>query len=132
MYQSLKPGAAMPSDFLQLFFEGRDDCCADVGDLGSNLDFWVQAINVPRIRKYLNSLDEEFFGIFDRVADPRFLRNPQQTRHIAVMTMALVDGLMVRGILNPPTVDYKEQITFLKELFGAWLDKQPTTESVKK
>jgi hypothetical protein len=43
---------------------------------------------------------------------------------MAVMTLALIDGLMVRGILNPPTVDYPKQIAFLAELYDSWLVKK--------
>lgn len=130
-HETVPQGKATPADFLKVVFEGKDKCGVDIGDLGSNLDFWVQAINVPRIRSYLNSLDTVFFELFERSLDPRYLAERKMVRQMAVMTLAMIDGLMVRGILNPPTVDYHKQISLLNGLFDCWIEKRNGTSNRK-
>ncbi len=133
LFQDVEPGTARPSTFLRILFEGKGKVASDLNDLGSNLDFWVQAINVPRIKSYLNSLDAMFFEIFEKALKPEYLSDRKTTRHLAVTTLALIDGLMVRGILNAPTVDYEKQIVLLDQLFESWVSVHgDTTRSNKR
>lgn len=95
-----------PGDFLRLFFEPMKSDCGD-DDLCQNLDFWVQAMSIPKIKKFMNRHFDEMIDIFSEVLGPVAGRTKKERTQMGLLTFALIDGLMVRQVMNPSTVDIK-------------------------
>ncbi|UCE25594.1 MAG: TetR/AcrR family transcriptional regulator, partial [Candidatus Zixiibacteriota bacterium] len=74
-----------------------------------NIDFFVQAMRIPRIKKHLNKEFGRAVDQFVRTMDPKY-GPKKQLRQIAVFTYSLYHGLRIRKVLDPGIVDVAAQI----------------------
>ncbi|UCD63561.1 MAG: TetR/AcrR family transcriptional regulator [Candidatus Zixiibacteriota bacterium] len=87
--------------------------------LRDNVDFWIQAMRVPRIKRYLNRRFREMVDRFAGSVDTRY-GNKTQRNHLAVFTFSLFHGLRIRNVLDPRVVSLPAQI----KLYGELLDSK--------
>jgi len=95
------------------------DKCAFAGpkQFRSVLDIWVQAMSVPRIRRYINQQHRERVAMFCRMVKRPHGWNKKELEQLAVMTFSLVDGLAAHRVLDITIVDTKIQAKLFQSMF---------------
>lgn len=88
-------------------------------DHRDNFDFWIQAMRVPRIKRYVNKRFREIITGFSKKLDPSF-GSKAQRKELAVFTFALLHGLRIRRVLDPDLVDAGAQA----KLYNSLLDSK--------
>ncbi|RME18982.1 MAG: TetR/AcrR family transcriptional regulator [Candidatus Zixiibacteriota bacterium] len=73
-------------------------------------DFWTQALAIPRIKRHLNRCHHRAVELFVERVSAKYGRTKQQRRELAVFSLALLDGLKVRRILDSQAVNMKRQL----------------------
>jgi AcrR family transcriptional regulator len=74
-----------------------------------NLNFWVSAMAVPRIRRLVNKAYRDGVEMVAGAIDPSHGATLRERRHIAVFTFSLIDGLSVRRVFDRNIVDIRAQ-----------------------
>lgn len=105
-----------PADFLMIFLDKENSPCKEHDDIAYSLDFWVQSISIPRIKKHINQRFDKLVELFADVIDKSYGTRAER-RDIAVMIYSLVDGFVVRQVCNPNVLDMKRQKKLLDKLF---------------
>jgi AcrR family transcriptional regulator len=93
----------------------------------SVLDIWVQAMSVPRIRKYINKERRERVALFCRMVKPPRGWTKRELEQLAVMTFSLVDGLSAQRVLDVDIVDTKIQARLFQAMFCSCCSSKPGT-----
>lgn len=111
-----------PAQILRLLFEDAGGCRE--GRFRENIDFLVQAMRIPRIKKYLN---REFARAVEKFADGMDSRygNRKQLRDLAVFIFSLHHGLRIRNVLDPDIVDVPAQVKLFERLVVSAYRKSP-------
>jgi AcrR family transcriptional regulator len=115
-----------PADIVEmsLKYKGR----AHVREFKSVLDIWVQAMRVPRIRKFINENYRRQIKFISEGLDPRLGLSVKQSRQLAVMILSMMDGLAARRCLDETLVDLKVQMQVVRLLFDRMAGAHLKTE----
>jgi len=95
-----------------------------------HIDFFVQAMRIPRIKKYLN---REFRRAVERFVDgmtPRY-GSRKQLRNLAVFTFSLFHGLRIRRLLDPGIVDISAQVKLYQDMLTSTYDRSTAKKRKK-
>ncbi|NOY88184.1 MAG: TetR/AcrR family transcriptional regulator [FCB group bacterium] len=105
-----------PADFLRVLFEEKGECRSD--NFCYNIDFWVQAMSIPKIKRYMNNSFKKVVDNFiDGVSSSGYKNSKINLKDLAVFTFSLFDGLWIRHVVQPSIIDIPAQI----ELFDTLL-----------
>ena len=99
-------------------------------DLRDSFDFWIQAMRVPRIKRYIN---QQFRLIVDRFAatvDSSY-GSKAERRHLIVFSLALYHGLKIRQVLDPDIVNMAAQTKLYESLLEGRYGKAKATKGKK-
>lgn len=111
-----KEHLSSPGDIVAQVLHPTDKSCH--GDpLSSNLDFWVQAISVPRIKRFMNRHFKEIVAIIVEIITPHYGSSKKEREEIAIMLLSYLDGMMVRQVMDPKSFDIHEQIKLFYKYF---------------
>jgi AcrR family transcriptional regulator len=102
-----------PEAFFAAMMKFNTEC--GIYNARNNLDFWIVAMAVPRIRRLVNSRYRQAVEILAEAIDYRHGGSLKERRHLAVFTFSLCDGLCVRRVFDRGMVDLKAQ----ERLFNA-------------
>ncbi len=109
------PTPFTPSKFVELHTSLRSH--SRFMEFRSLLDIMGQALRIPRIRKYMNAEYRRTVKLLARQFQPAYGLTPKESEQLAVMLMAMSDGLSVRCCLDERLVDMKTQLRLLRSLF---------------
>jgi len=107
---------ASPADLLKALLDAKSE--AGTADFGSYLEFWVQASKITKIKKYLCECIEEYDKVFAGRIDRRFAPTHRDRHDLAVMIIAMHDGLTARKMLGDTEVNFPRQL----KLFAALIE----------
>jgi len=105
---------AGPAQLLKALLDAKPE--AGTADFGSYLDFWVQASRIPKIRNFLRLCIEEYSTVFAGRIDRRYAPSKRDRHDLAVMIIAMHDGLTVRKMLGDTDVDFPRQLKLFTSL----------------
>jgi AcrR family transcriptional regulator len=105
---------ASPADLLRVLLDARPE--AGTADFGSYLDFWIQAFRSPKIRRFHRTYMEEFNKTFAERIDRSYAPTRRDRHDLAMLIIALHDGLAVRKMLDDPDVDFPRQMKLFATL----------------
>lgn len=105
-----------PADFLMTFLDKGTSPCKEHEEIAYSLDFWVQAISIPRIKKYVNQHFDKMVDFFADTIDKSYGSRAER-KDLAVLIYSLVDGFVVRQVSYPQVLDMKKQKKLLDKLF---------------
>lgn len=92
----------------------------DISEFRNMVDFWVQALRIPRVRKLLADQYQQFQELIVRKLDTRYGRTTRARRELAVFIMAFFDGLIARSAVNSDLIHIDSQVKlFTKIVEGA-------------
>lgn len=111
---SLPAGKASPTEVLKALLDAKAE--AGTADFSSYLDFWVQASKIPKIRNYLGECIEEYDRVFAGHIDRRYAPTAKDRHDLAVMILAMHDGLTVRKMLGNTDINFPRQLKLLNSL----------------
>lgn len=111
-----------PSDFIKICFDIHGKKSAHP-DIANNLDFWSQAMAISKIKRYINKSFEGFVEIFAKAIDPKYSKNKKDLNQMAIFTFSLFDGLYVRQLFDPSSVNVNYQLKLLDEMMEARASK---------
>ena len=96
-----------PEAFFSSMVEFNTKC--GIYDAHNNLDFWVSAMAIPRIRRLVNKAYRDGVEMVAGAIDPCHGATLRDRRHVAVFTFSLIDGLSVRRVYDRDIVDIRAQ-----------------------
>jgi AcrR family transcriptional regulator len=102
------------SDVLKLLLEIHRKC--DCRDHWETVDIWIQAIRLPKVKRYLNRLLEELVDDVVSQLKKTYRRSEKELRQLAVLIIALHDGLSFVDMIIPSAVDIDRQLEFIGRL----------------
>lgn len=106
-----------PNDYLKLFLECESYDCKHE-ELAFNLNFWVEALSIPKIKRYMNQKFNDLIEKFIETVESKYARTKKERRNLAILTFSLVDGLVVRYIMDKSIVNINTQC----RLYGTLLE----------
>lgn len=112
--RTIKPGMK-PSDVLRALNKVHAEC--DIGEFTDGIDIWVQAMKIPRIRKFMAERIDHLTGQFADHIDPKYVMTKASRRQLAIMALGLHDGLSVFSKIAPGLVDVRKQEKMFAEYF---------------
>lgn len=125
--QALPHREGQPADLLKVLLDSIPE--AGFADFGNYLDFWVQAARITKIRDFLNECIDEYDRVFAERIDHDFARTRQDRHDLAVMILALRDGLTVRKMLGHTVVDFPRQLRLFASLVEGKMTHDTSKES---
>ena len=126
---SLPPQKGRPADLLKVLLDSIPE--AGFADFGNYLDFWVQAARIPKIRDFLNECIKEYDEVFAERIDLAFAPTRTDRHDLAVMILAMRDGLTVRKMLGDTEVDFPRQLKLFASLVEGKMNKDKNKASRK-
>ncbi len=96
-----------PEAFFASMIEFNTTC--GIYNARNNLDFWVAAMSIPRIRKMVNKAYRDGIDMVAEALDSSHGMSLKERRHVAVFTFSLIDGLSVRRVFDRDIVDLQAQ-----------------------
>lgn len=121
MVQSLsdrKETMKSPKDYLKLFLECESFGC-EHGELALNLNFWVDALSVPKVKRLLNRKFNDLTELFIETVDSKYARGKAEKKNLAVLTFSLVDGIVIRLIMDESVVNLNAQYKLFDSILEA-------------
>lgn len=115
-------GAAKPPELTpgRMLMTIMDGCTyGDPREFRSILDIWVQALRVPRIRRYINESHRDRIREFCQQIKPVPGWSRREQEQYAVMTFALADGLAAHRVLDAKMVDSRIQAKMFQSLYDS-------------
>lgn len=104
-----------PGDFVKLFFDSKV-MGGEHEEVVNNIDLWVQAIKIPRIKKLLFKSFEELRERFCAIYGKKVGRTKKDQRDFAFFTFSLIDGLMIRQIAGITELDINSQCKIINKI----------------
>ena len=114
LLQALPDGSTHPVDFLRTVLGTKTK--RDTSDLRNLVDFWVQGMRIPRVRKYLEDQYLLMQDCFVKKVDRSFGRTEQARRQMAEFTLAFFDGLAARSCVQSGKLNMEAQLKFFEKL----------------
>ena len=106
-------GNRSPAEMLRFLLE--DAGFGPEEKMRENVDFFVQAMRIARIKKYVNKEFARAVDRFVQTVDPKY-GSKKQLRQIAIFTYSLYHGLRIRKVLDPGIVDVPAQIRLFESM----------------
>ena len=119
---SLPKHQGRPADLLRALLDSIPE--AGFADFGNYLDFWVQAARIPKIRNFLNEGIKEYNQVFAERIDLAYAPTHRDRHDLAVMILAMRDGLTVRKMLGDTEVDFPRQLKLFASLVEGKMNKE--------
>jgi AcrR family transcriptional regulator len=123
---------AMTKDFspkdlfgLLLRLHTTEACLPDYWDV---VDIWVQALRIPRIKRFLSQRMVQAIEDFSENLKPAYIENRKAAGDLGVLTIALCDGLSILKLMAPSMVDLDRQA----RLFGELIDTKKKPPKTRK
>lgn len=116
LYARVRGKCLAPADFLRELLQHGHKCSG--GKFQEVVDIYVQAMRIPRVKRYLARRLKRVLDCYVDHADPQFGRSRKRRRDLAVMTFALHQGLSVLRIHLPGTINIEEQLRLFEMLFS--------------
>ncbi len=111
----LAPKSLTPAQAFRLMFElGKK---MDYPDYRVLLDISVQAMKVPRARRFMKIAYRERLEIYASLIDPRCGLSRGELKQLAVFSFSLFYGLAARHMVDPTAVQIPKQILLFETLF---------------
>ncbi len=89
----------------------------------SVMDIWVQAMRIPRIRKFIREEHEEKIAYVVEHLDPSFRLTRTEREQLVVLSFAMCDGIAGRRVFNKETMDVPIQMKLVRSMFQSLQDK---------
>jgi len=118
--QSIPHGKANPVCLLRALLAANPE--ATTADVSNYLDFWAQASKIPRIRRYIRNCHDDFHRAIDNRIDRGFAPTRRDRHDLAVMILAMHDGLAVRKMLGHKDVDFSRQLKLFAAMIRGKMD----------
>jgi len=105
-----------PSEFVRLLTEQHQA----KGPAGHQdvADLWVQALRIPRIKRYISRRAKTFARQAADLLDPACAAGKTGRQDLVVLLLALHTGLAIQQMVSPTMVDMEKQIIMVERLFG--------------
>jgi AcrR family transcriptional regulator len=110
------PSQFRPDDFFKILLGVHTE--VKLPDYWDTVDIWVQAIRIPRIKRFITRRLNEVLAKFQEKVDPAYGTGKKNTTELGVLTFALCDGLCILKMMDPSMVDVDAQV----KLFGQFLE----------
>jgi AcrR family transcriptional regulator len=94
----------------------------------NNIDFWIEAISFPHIRRLVNRHNHRALDLFARSIHHRYGSTLKKRHELAIFTFSLCDGLSVRRVFHDPSVDLAAQAALYRALVTGRLQKRRTIQ----
>ncbi len=102
-----------PADVLKLLLSWRET--DTYTDSTTYLDFWVQAMSIPRVRNYLKRMYIKGADLVGNTIDPAWAPTPKARKALGSFILALCDGLCVRMVLEKGKFNLNEEVRLVRE-----------------
>ena len=112
--RALPRGKASPTDVLEVLLDQLG--AEDRKEFGAYLDFWMQALKIPKVYDYLRQCLKESDCLFVSRIDPRYAPTPRERRDLGGMIFSILDGLIVRNMLTDKRVNFGRQVKLLTDM----------------
>lgn len=89
----------------------------------SIMDIWVQAMQVPRIRRFIREEHDRRVDYVRRHLDPEIKLTPDDLGQLVVLSFAMCDGLAARRVFNKDSVDMPTQMKLVRQMFQSFYPK---------
>ena len=89
----------------------------------SVMDIWVQAMRIPRIRKFIREEHEEKIAYVVKHLDPGFRLSKTEREQLVVLTFAMCDGIAGRRVFNKESMDVATQMKLVRTMFQSLYHK---------
>ena len=104
-----------PGDFLKLFFD-KKVIGGEHEELYNNMDLWVQALKIAKIKKHMLKSFEEMREKFCTIYGQKVGRTKKEQNNFAMFTFSVIDGLMIRKMAGMVDLDINSQCRILNRL----------------
>jgi len=112
-----------PGDVLTLLH--RIDAGRDVPRTRHSLNLRAEALKLPTVRGHVNKAVHRITEVVAGCLNPKYGRTKVQRRRLAILTLAVYDGLALAKQISPDLIDIDEQIRGFDSLF-VHMTKKPT------
>lgn len=102
------------SDLFRLMMETHHKC--DCKDHWETVDIWIQAMSLPKIKRYLNNVIDEFIDAGVTQLKKSYRRSDRELRQLVVLVLGLHDGLSFIDMVVPSAVDLEAQVSLIDRL----------------
>jgi AcrR family transcriptional regulator len=92
------------------------------------VDIWVQALRIPRIKRYLSQRLIRAIEDFAANLNSSYVLDKRKATDLGILTIALCDGLSITKLLAPSLVDFDRQAG----LFGEFVDANSKSPKTRK
>ncbi len=92
------------------------------------VDIWVQALRIPRIKRYLSQRLTRAIEDFAANLNSAYVMDKKTATDLGILTIALCDGLSITKLLAPSLVDFDRQA----RLFGEFVDANKKSPKSRK
>lgn len=89
----------------------------------SILDIWVQAIRLPRVRKFLKQEHDDRIAYVAAHLDTGIKLSKAEARQLVMLTFALCDGVAGRRIFNKESMDVPMQMKLVRTMMQSFYRK---------
>jgi AcrR family transcriptional regulator len=89
----------------------------------SIMDIWVQAMRVPRIRKFIREEHEQRIAYVAEHLDPGFKLSKPELKQMVVLSFAMCDGIAGRRVFNKASMDIATQMKLVRTMFQSLYNK---------
>lgn len=90
----------------------------------SILDIWVQAIRLPKVRKFLKQEHHDRIAYVTAHFDPGIRLSKEEARQLATLTFCLCDGVAGRRIFNKESMDMPMQMKLVRTMMESFYRKE--------
>ncbi|UCC43225.1 MAG: TetR/AcrR family transcriptional regulator [Candidatus Zixiibacteriota bacterium] len=111
---AIRPGMS-PSEFFRMAGHAAHRC--DLADYSDLIEIWIQAIKIPRIKRYIARWLRTLVDVWETHVDSKYATDRKSLRDLGVLTFGLVDGLSIFRIISPGLVDVEAQNRLVRECF---------------
>ena len=105
-----------PGDVLKLL--RKIDASRDMPRTRHSLHLRAEAVKLPRVRTHINSAIRRIIDIVADSLGSQFGRTRDQRRQMAMLTLAVYDGLSLGKQMSPDLLDMDQQIGLFTALFS--------------
>jgi AcrR family transcriptional regulator len=97
-----------PGDFLRILMRMRE--AHEDAHCGELMDIWVQAMRIPRIKRYVDRRFQKVLDIYLKNADLSYVRSQEDLRELGVFILAFHNGLSVLRMHFYSKIDLEAQV----------------------
>lgn len=90
-------------------------------ELTHSLDFWLRAFSVTRTKKFMIEHFNEMLIGFGENVDDAYARTKGEKRQLGLFTFSFIDGLIMRQIVDPESINANAQLKLFDVLLEGLL-----------